>query len=315
MRIFVTGGTGLIGTRLIELLCQREHEVLALTRNADRARQRLRPECTIVPGDPTATGDWMRAVEECGAVINLAGESIFDHRWNDEVKARIRDSRIRSTEHVVEALARRPRSADGRPKVLVNASAIGFYGPHRDEELREEDRPGDDFLAQVCVEWERAAAGAEAAGARVVLIRTGVVLDARGGALAQLLTPFKWFVGGPVGSGQQWLSWIHHADLTGMYVLALDNDQARGPVNATAPHPVTNRDFSRALGRALHRPSFVRTPTFALRLMLGEVAGLVTEGQRVLPGKAATLGYPFRFPTLEHALQDILEAQRLARAG
>jgi uncharacterized protein (TIGR01777 family) len=315
MRIFITGGTGLVGTRLVQRLHERKDEVLVLTRNPAAGRPRLGSACTIVPGDPTQPGDWMSAVEECDAVINLAGEGIFSHRWNDEVKAKIRDSRIQSTANVVEALARNARSATGRPKVLVNASAIGFYGPHGDEELTETDPPGADFLATVCVEWENTASKAEANGVRVALIRTGVVLDSRGGALAQMLTPFKWFVGGPVGSGLQWLSWIHYADLLGIYTLALDYDQVRGPLNATAPNPVTNREFSKALGRALHRPSFLRTPKFALRLMLGEVAGLVIQGQRVSSRKAVTLGYAFRFSDVDAALRDILEAETRVNAA
>jgi uncharacterized protein len=305
MRVFITGGTGMIGTRLVRHLRGR-HDVVVLTRHPAKAHERLESGCTIVEGDPTQAGGWMESVGECDAVVNLAGENIFNHRWNDEVKTAIRDSRVRGTENVVQALARAPRDAAGRPKVLVNASAVGYYGPHGDEELTEADLAGDDFLACVCVDWENAARAAEPLGVRVVSIRTGVVLDKEGGALAKLLTPFKWFVGGTVGSGRQWMSWVHHADLIGLYAFALDNGQLTGPVNATAPNPVTNKEFSKALGRALGRPSFLWTPEFALQLMLGEVAGLVTTGQRVLPTKATALGYTFRFGGLDEALRDIL---------
>jgi uncharacterized protein len=306
MRVFVTGGTGMIGTRLIRHLRERQDDVVVLTRRAAKARERLESGCTIVEGDPAQAGGWMQALGECDAVVNLAGENIFNRRWNDEVKTAIRDSRVRGTEIVVQALARAPRDAAGLPKVLVNASAVGYHGPRGDEELTEADPAGNDFLARVCVDWENAARAAEPSGVRVVMIRTGIVLDKEGGALAKLLTPFQWFVGGPVGSGRQWMSWVHHADLIGLYVFALDNDRAAGPVNATAPNPVTNKEFSKALGRALHRPSFLWAPEFALRMLLGEVAGLVTKGQRVLPTRASALGYTFRFAGLDEALRDIL---------
>ena len=306
MRVFVTGGTGMIGTCLIRHLRERQDDVVVLTRRPTEAKERLEGGCIVVEGDPTRAGGWMEAVDECDAVVNLAGENIFNRRWNDEVKTAIRDSRVRGTENVVQALARAPRDAAGRRKVLVNASAIGYYGPHGDEELTEADPAGNDFLARVCMDWENAGRAAEPLGVRVVMIRTGVVLDKTGGALAQLLTPFKWFVGGPIGSGRQWMSWVHHADLIGLYAFALDNNQVTGPVNATASNPVTNKEFSKALGRALGRPSFLWTPEFALRLLLGEVAGLVTKGQRVMPNKASGLGYTFRFAGLDAALRDIL---------
>ncbi len=301
MRVFVTGGTGLVGTRLIQQLRGRGTEVVALTRRPSEAARRL-AGCTIVEGDPTQPGVWMDSAADCDAVINLAGENVFARRWNDEFKARLRDSRVQGTTNVVEALARRP----GTSKVLVNASAIGYYGPHGDEELTEASPPGDDFLARLCVEWEQAARRAEEHGVRVVMVRVGVVLDPEGGALPQMVTPFKLFAGGPTGSGKQWLSWIHHADLTGLLLLALDNAAASGPLNGTAPNPVPNREFARALGRTLHRPALLPTPRFALRIMLGEVADLVTTGQRVVPRRALELGYYFRYPMLDAALADVL---------
>jgi uncharacterized protein (TIGR01777 family) len=305
MRVFVTGGTGLVGTRLVRRLRERGDEVVLLTRRPAAAGERF-ADCTVVEGDPMQAGPWMDAVADCDAVINLAGEGIFNRRWSDTFKALLRDSRVKSTEHVVQALAKNPRTPTGTAKVLANASAIGYYGFHKDEELDEGSPPGDDFLAQACVEWERAARAAESAGVRVVVVRIGVVLDKSGGALAKLLTPFKLFAGGPAGSGNQWMSWIHNDDLAGLFLLALDNSRAGGPLNATAPRPVTNRDFGKALGRALSRPSFMPTPAFALRLMLGEVADIITEGQKVLPRKALELGYAFRFPELDAALANIL---------
>ena len=306
MRVFVTGGTGLIGKRLIKQLLERGEQVVVLTRRYGLARQMFGPDTKLVEGDPMQSGDWMAAVAECDAVIHLAGENVFARRWNTAFKQLLFDSRIRSTQNVVEALRRQPLRGDGQPKVLVNASAIGYYGPHGDEELTEDSPPGTDFLAHLCVEWEKAATAVSSAGVRCVMVRVGVVLDKEGGALAKLLTPFKLFVGGPVGSGRQWISWIHHADLVGLFLLALDRAEAMGPLNGTAPNPVTNREFGKVLGRALLRPSFVWTPGLALRVALGGAANLVVTGQRVLPKRALGLGYSFRYPTVDAALAEIL---------
>jgi uncharacterized protein (TIGR01777 family) len=207
---------------------------------------------------------------------------------------------------VVRALARRQRNASGGPKVLVSASAVGYYGPRGDEELTEESPPGEDFLARLCVEWERAARLSEALGVRVAVLRIGVVLDKEGGALRRLLPAFQMGMGGPTGPGTQWVSWVHHADLSDLLLLALDNVAAHGPINALSPNPVTNAGFAQAVGRALTRPAFVPKPAFALRLMLGEVADVALTGQRVVPKRALALGYSFRFPNLDGALADIL---------
>jgi uncharacterized protein (TIGR01777 family) len=306
MRIFITGGTGLVGHQLVRLLHGRDDEVVVLSRRPAWAQQQLGESTVIVEGDPTQNGPWMDAVGNCDAVVHLAGENVFAQRWNEAFKQKLFDSRIRSTHHVVEALRRVPMRKNGKPKVLVNASAIGYYGPRGDEELDENTPPGDDFLARLCVEWEKAARDVESAGVRVAMVRVGVVLDRAGGALAKLLTPFKLGVGGPVAGGNQWMSWIHHQDLLALFRLAIDNPQARGPINGTSPNPARNRDFSKALGKALGRPSFVPTPGFALRLMLGEGAQLVTTGQRVFPRRAQELEYAFQFPTLDGALADIL---------
>jgi len=277
-----------------------------LTRRPAVAREQFGSDCHVVEGDPMQPGDWMSTLSDCDAVVHLAGENIFARRWNDAFKTLLRDSRVRSTQHVVQALARSPRTLQGTPKVLVNASAIGYYGPRGDEELTEEAAPGSDALARICIEWEQAARAAEALGVRVALVRIGIVLDRQGGALAKMLTPFRLFAGGPAGSGRQWMSWIHHDDLVGLFLLALDNENATGPLNGTAPNPVTNKEFAQTLGRVLHRPSFLPTPGIALRLGLGEVAQVILEGQRVMPKRALALGYSFRFPTLEPALADVL---------
>jgi uncharacterized protein (TIGR01777 family) len=305
MRVFVTGGTGLIGRRLIRQLRRRGDEVIAVSRRAD-AWERVGHDVTVVVGDPTDAGPWQDRIGECDAVINLAGAGIFDKRWNATYKAAIRDSRLRSTAKIVAALVKQPTRADGSPKVLVNGSAIGFYGPRGEEELAEDSPSGDDFMARVCVEWEAAARAAEPMGVRVAIIRTGVVLDTAGGALSALLPPFKFGAGGPVGSGTQFMSWIHRADCVGIILLALDRAEATGPLNNTAPHPVTNKEFGKALGRALGRPAFLPTPGFGLRLLLGEVAGVITTGQRVLPKRALALGYQFQYPEIDSALRQLV---------
>jgi uncharacterized protein (TIGR01777 family) len=306
MRVFLTGGTGLVGSRLIKRLRERRHEVMLLTRRSDAARTLFGPALSVVAGDPTVPGAWMDTAGAADAVVNLAGESIFSRRWNPAFIEVIRGSRVKSTENVVRALAKSPRTASGSPKVLVNASAIGYYGPHGDEELTEDSPPGNDVMARVCVDWENAAKLAEPAGVRVAMIRIGIVLDKAGGALKQMLTPFKMFAGGPVGSGKQGMSWIHNEDLVGLILMTLENGQASGPINGTAPEPVRNKEFAKALGKAVHRPSSMPTPAFALRVMLGQVAQVVTTGQRVLPKRAQQLGYTFKFPHIDEALHDVL---------
>lgn len=306
MRVFVTGGTGLVGSPLVKRLAGRGDEVSVLTRRPSVARDLFGPGVTAVEGDPVRPGDWMARAAGCDGVLSLVGENIFARRWNAAFKQLLVDTRVKSTQNIVQALSGSPRRGDGSPKVLVSASAIGIYGPRGDEQLTESGPAGSDFLASLCVEWEKAAQAVEVSGVRRVSVRVGVVLDKAGGALAKLLTPFKLGAGGPVGSGKQWMSWIHHEDLGSLFLLALDNPGASGPLNGTAPNPVTNRDFGKALGRALHRPAFMPTPGFALRLALGEVADVITTGQRVLPERALALGMKFKFPTIDGALTDVV---------
>jgi uncharacterized protein len=306
MQVFITGGTGLIGSRLVRRLLERRDRPVVLTRREATAEKLFGKSCRIVEGDPMKAGPWQDIAAECDAVVNLAGENLFNHRWNDQFKALMTDSRLQSTANIVEALSRKPKREDGSQKVLVNASAIGIYGPHGDEELTEDSPSASDFLAGLCVEWEKSARAVEAFGVRCALTRIGVVLAKEGGALKQLWTPFSLGMGGPVGDGRQWMSWIHIEDMIGILLLALDNSSAVGPLNATAPEPVTNRDFAVAFGKALHRPSFVPTPRFVLRAMLGESADVVTTGQRVLPKKTTALGYVYKFPQIDAALADIV---------
>ena len=302
MRVFVTGGTGLVGNLLVKKLLKRGDDVLLLMRRPDAVKPQWGDGVTVVAGDPVRADSWMDTVKDCDAVIHLAGEGIFNRRWSDAFKEQIYSSRIKGTDNIVAAISTNTNSH----KVLISASAIGYYGPHADEELTEESLPGSDFLAKVCIDWEKAAQPATIHGVRVVRLRTGVVLDKTGGALAKMLTPFKMCVGGPIGSGKQWMSWIHNEDEVGLILFALDHPEINGPLNAVAPHPVTNKGFGHALGKVLGRPSFLPTPAFALRVMLGEASEIITNGQKVLPKKAMSAGYAFKFPELEAALRDSL---------
>jgi hypothetical protein len=297
MRVFVTGATGLVGRALVRALAARGDEVLALSRRP--APGGLPPGARAVEGDPARPGAWQEALATCDACVNLAGEPVAAGRWTEERKRAIRDSRVESTRNVAAVAGRRG------PRVLVNGSAIGYYGSRGDEPLDESSAPGDDFLGRTCVEWE-GAADAAAPRARVVKVRTGIVLARDGGALPKLVLPFRMLAGGPVGDGAFWQSWIHLADEVGLLLLALDDPRADGALDATAPEPVRNRDLARAIGRVLRRPSRLPTPALALRIALGEMAEVVLASQRVLPAKALALGYRFRFPTIEPALRDLL---------
>ncbi len=306
MRVFVTGGTGLVGTRLVRPLVERRDQAVVLTRSAARAANLFGPGVEIVQGDPMQIGPWMQTLASCDAVINLVGENVLARRWNADFKKLLTESRTLSTRHVVAALREQPITPTGQAKILVNASAIGYYGPHCDEELDENSPPANDFLGDLCAEWEREAFAALAFGVRVCTVRVGMVLDRDGGALARMLTPFRWGVGGRLGSGRQWMSWIHWEDLVNLFLLPLDNPRASGPFNGCAPGPVTNAEFTRVLGSLLHRPTWLPAPAWGLRLLLGEMADVIVTGQRVLPRAALQLGYSFRHPTLESALRNLL---------
>ena len=301
MRVTLTGATGRIGIALVRALRDRGDQVTVLSRDAERARRTLGGDVEAVAWDPGAGPAPAQALAGRDGVLHLAGEDVAQ-RWTDDARRRIRESRERGTRHLVEGL----RDADPRPGVLVSASAVGWYGPHGDEELGEDAPAGDDFLARVVVAWEREAERAAELGMRVALVRTGVVLDRDGGALSRMLPFFRLGIGGPVAGGRQYLPWIHLDDVVGIYLAALDRPDWSGPINATAPGPVTNRDFSRALGRALHRPALAPVPGAAVRLLYGEMAAVVTGGQRAVPRRALELGYTFRHPRLDEALQSAL---------
>ncbi|NJP07919.1 MAG: TIGR01777 family protein [Chloroflexaceae bacterium] len=301
-RVVVAGATGLIGRHLCAYLHERGNEVIALVRNVEKAKRQILTATAYVHWQPSEHSAWAESLDGADALVNLAGASIFGKRWDAAYKNEIRDSRVVSTRVLFSALI----AARRKPAVFINGSAIGYYGPRDATPLDEQSPPGNDFLAQVGVAWEQEALEAEELGIRTVLLRTGIVLDHDDGALPKMMLPFQLLSGGPILPGNQWLSWIHIADEIGLIALALDDERVTGPLNATAPEPQTNRDFMATLGRVMGRPSWLPTPGFGLHLLLGEVADLLVQGQRVLPRKAQSYDYQFRYPTAEAALRDLL---------
>jgi uncharacterized protein (TIGR01777 family) len=302
VKVVIAGGTGFLGRRLTERLLAEGHNVITLTRRAAASA----PGPAVVWSPDGVAGRWASAIDGADAVVNLAGESIAGKRWSPSHKQQILDSRIRATRSLTAAIAQASRP----PPVFVSGSAVGYYGPLGDEVAVETTAAGTDFLAQVCQQWEAEASRAASASTRVVCIRTGLVLERDGGALPQMLPPFKFGVGGPVGSGRQYWSWIHRADWIDLVRWAIRTSAASGALNATAPAPVRNAEFARALGRALHRPSLLPAPAFALRLALGEMAdALLLSGQRAVPATAETLGFSFTYPRLDPALAAIFARQ------
>ncbi|MCU0578709.1 MAG: TIGR01777 family oxidoreductase [Desulfobacterota bacterium] len=300
MKIFITGGTGFVGTSLTKELTAQGHGVTLLTR-AIKPGRALPSGAAFLEGNPLQPGPWQRAVPDHDVCINLAGASIFS-RWTDAAKKEIRESRLLTTRNLVSALAERK----GLETLLLSTSAVGYYGFHEDEELSEESPPGTDFLAQVCRDWEAEAQQAEQYGVRVIRCRFGIVLGERGGALDQMLPLFKKGLGSPLGSGRQWFSWIHQRDLSRIFLFLLDRKEVSGPLNCTAPHPVTNKELTRLLAEAVGRPAFLpAVPGFMLKLVLGEFGNVLLTGQRVLPRKLLTLGYEFLYPELKKALQNL----------
>lgn len=302
MKIVIAGGSGFLGRSLTAALTEAGHAVVVLSRQPAAAgpvrTAAWRPDGTV--------GPWAAEINGAGAVVNLAGESIAGARWTAAHKQRVLDSRLRATRSLVAAIA----GAATPPPVFVSGSAVGYYGPLDDRRVTEDAAPGGDFLAGVCVQWEAEAARA-AERTRVVCVRTGLVLERDGGALPPMLPPFWFGVGGPVGSGRQYWPWIHRQDWIGLVRFAIDNPAVSGPFNVTAPQPVRNAAFAKALGRALHRPAFLPAPGFALRLLLGEMAeALILSGQNAVPAKAERLGYTFRYPELDGALHAIFSQSR-----
>lgn len=300
-RVLITGGTGLIGRALSASLAGDGYEVVVLSRDPERAVG-LPPGVRAERWDARTAAGWGALVDGAHAVVNLAGESIAAGRWTAERKRRIRESRLDAGRAVVQAM----ESAKEKPPVLVQASGVGYYGPCGEEDVLESAPAGQDYLARLAVEWEASTAGVEAMGVRRAIVRTGIVLSKNGGALPRMMLPFRLFVGGRQGSGRQWLPWIHIADEVGAIRFLMENEKARGSFNLTAPNPVTNADFSRLLGWQLGRPTMVLTPAFLLRLLFGEMSGMLLTGQRAVPRHLTQMGYAFRFAEAEAALGDIL---------
>jgi len=297
MTIVLAGGSGFLGRKLAARIRHERHRVVILTRRPAKDSQ------TDVAWLPDGSaGSLAGHLDGVDAVVNLAGEGIADRRWSANRKTALRDSRLLAARTLVRAMA----ICQAPPRVLVSASGAGYYGPRGDEAVIESTPPGSDFLARLCVEWEGEARAAEGHGTRVAMVRTGLVLDAKGGALPRMLPPFRLGLGATIGSGRQFMPWIHVADWVSMVMWLIQSDRGAGAFNATAPEPATNRDFTRALGRVLNRPAVLRAPAFVLKLALGEMSDLLITGQRALPARAEELGFRFAFRALEPALQDIL---------
>jgi len=300
MKVAITGATGFVGSRLVERLQAQGHQPLILTRNRASA-DRAFPTLEIVAYTPTESGSWQQAIAGCDAVVHLAGEPIAESRWTPERKQEILNSRQLSTQKIVEAIAQ----ANPKPTVLVNASAIGYYGTSETATFDESSPAGNDFLAEVCQAWEAEAQKVKDAGVRLVILRLGIVLG-DGGALAKMTPPFKVFAGGPIGTGRQWFSWIHRDDLVNLILEALSRKDIEGVFNATAPNPVRMTELCQTIGETLNRPSWLPVPSFALEALLGEGAKVVLEGQQVLPKRTTSYGFKYRYPTVKQALAEIL---------
>ncbi|MGB7442480.1 MAG: TIGR01777 family oxidoreductase [Coleofasciculaceae cyanobacterium] len=304
MKVAITGATGFVGSRLVEKLVSQGDQPLIFSRNGAKA-SRLFPKLEIVTYTPKESGDWQKAIAGCDAVVNLAGAPIAESRWTPERKQEILGSRKLGTQRIVEAIA----MAEPKPEVLVNASAVGYYGTSETATFDENSPPSDDFLAQVCQAWEGEAEKVKEAGVRLVILRFGIVLGEGGGALAKMLTPFKMFAGGPLGSGRQWFSWIHREDLVNLIIAAIQRKDMEGVFNATAPNPVRMSELCQNLGDVLNRPSWLPVPDFALEAMLGEGAMVVLEGQQVLPKRTTDYGFEYQYPTVKPALKEIVSSR------
>jgi hypothetical protein len=303
VKIILTGGTGFVGKPLLDRLLQNGHQVVLLTRNAQSVKTVGTGSLVTETWDGKTAGEWARHMADCDAVINLAGEPIAAKRWTSLQKEKIISSRIDAARAIVSAIAKAGR----KPSVLINASAIGYYGSVENDAVSEISPKGKGFLADTCERWEEAAKTAASFGIRVVILRLGVVLEKGGGALSKILPPFQIFAGGPLGSGRQWFSWIHREDVVGAILFALDNPALSGPVNVVAPEAVTMGEFCKTLGRVMHRPSWAPVPAFALKILLGEMSEMLLAGQHVVPAQLQKAGYVFHYPKLESALSAILK--------
>jgi uncharacterized protein len=299
MKIVIAGGSGLIGKSLVNELAARRHNVIVLSRGTYDTS--FSNKITIEKWDGRTLGDWCKAIENADVIINLSGASIAGSRWTIHRKKEFFESRINSTRILAQAVS----MAITRPSVFLNASAVGYYGNTKDIEVNENSQKGAGFLSDLCGLWEQEALNIRKSGLRIALLRTGVVLDKNGGALKRMIFPFKVFAGGYLGSGQQWIPWIHIDDLIKSVIFIIETESLKGPINLTSPDPVTNRIFAKNLGKILHRPSWFPIPSFLLRMILGEMASVILEGQRALPAKLLSAGFTFTYPAIEMALTDI----------
>jgi len=305
MKIAISGATGFVGSRLVKRLHTEGHKILVLTRNTTFAQKvfpsQAFPNLEIISYTPGVSGSWQDSIAGCDGVVNLAGEPIAEGRWTPERKQEILNTRKLGTQKIVEAIAK----ANPQPTVLVNTSAIGYYGTSETASFDEDSASGNDFLAQVCQEWEAEASKVKDTNVRLVILRFGIVLG-NGGALGKMITPFKLFAGGPIGSGQQWFSWIHLDDIVSLIIQALTKPTMEGVYNATAPQPVRMNDLSTTMGNVMNRPSWLPVPGFAIEAILGDGAKVVLEGQQVLPKRTLESGFEFQYPNLPSALKHIL---------
>ena len=305
MKVAISGATGFVGKRLVERLHLQGHHILVLTRNVMAAQKSFPsaqfPNVETVAYTPSESGDWQQSIAGCDGVVNLAGEPIAEGRWTAARKQEILHSRKLGTQKIVEAIA----LANPKPQVLVNASAIGYYGTSENATFDEKSAAGNDFLAQVCLDWEAEAQKVTSAGVRLVIIRLGIVLG-NGGALDKMVTPFKLFAGGPIGTGKQWFSWIHRDDLVNLIIQALTRPDISGVLNGTAPNPVRMNELSQTMGQVMNRPSWLPVPSLAIEALLGDGAIVVLEGQQVVPQRPLAYNFDYQYPTLKEALKDIL---------
>lgn len=301
MRVIITGGSGLIGRPLCAALLKEGHDVVVLSRNPSRVKAMPAGVQLLAWNGKTANG-WGDTVNGAGAVINLAGEGLADGRWTDERKARILNSRINAGKAVLQAIEQAPN----KPAVLIQSSAVGYYGPRQDEIITEASGPGSDFLARLCFDWEASTAPAEKLGLRRPVIRTGIVLSKEGGAFPKLVLPFRLFAGGPIGSGKQWYPWIHIEDEVRAILFLLSHESATGPFNLTAPNPLTNRALAKTIGKVMGRPALLPAPGFAMKALFGEMSTVLLDGQRAIPQRLLEFGFTFNYPTAEEALRNLL---------
>ena len=309
MRIVIAGGTGLIGRSLVNSLVSDDHEVIILSRNPDKSRNVLPAAVTMAQWDGKSVGDWVEFIEKVNVLVNfagdnLAGDGFFPERWTKEKKRRIRESRLDSGRALVEA----QKQIKQKPAVFLQSSAVGYYGVRGDEIVTEASKPVSDFLADVAVEWEATTSEVESLGVRRIIVRTGLILTSEGGPLTRLLPFYKLYGGNYFGNGKQWWPWIHWLDEIRALRFLMEHESAAGPFNLTAPNPVTNREFGKALGQVMNRPSYIPVPGLALKLMMGEVATIVLDGQRAVPEKLEALGFTFRYPEVKGALSNILSS-------